>query len=156
MISGFENDTTGSPPGFIQVWTGSLSNIPDGWALCDGNNGTPNLIDRSIKGVPDTSTDPGATGGQNSFTLATSQLPSHSHSHSNTSTDGSHSHTIDYDGTKNGFDYSLDAPDSTGGSTVTTYNAGGHSHSLSVGTTGSDGSITNRPPYYRVAFIQKL
>jgi hypothetical protein len=25
--------------------------IPSGWAICDGNNGTPNLIGRFIKAV---------------------------------------------------------------------------------------------------------
>ncbi|MBD2814856.1 tail fiber protein [Xenorhabdus sp. Flor] len=32
----------------IMMFSGSA--IPQGWALCDGNNGTPNLIDRFILG----------------------------------------------------------------------------------------------------------
>ena len=40
----------------------SGTNIPPGWALCDGNSGTPNLIDRfNIGGKND---DVGKTGGQ--------------------------------------------------------------------------------------------
>lgn len=36
------------PRGMIMMFSGS--SIPVGWALCDGNNGTPNLIDRFILG----------------------------------------------------------------------------------------------------------
>lgn len=35
------------PKGAIIMFSGSA--IPDGWALCNGSNGTPNLIDRFIK-----------------------------------------------------------------------------------------------------------
>ncbi|WP_340621744.1 tail fiber protein [Xenorhabdus siamensis] len=36
------------PRGMIMMFSGK--DIPVGWALCDGNNGTPNLIDRFILG----------------------------------------------------------------------------------------------------------
>ncbi|SFU61259.1 tail fiber protein [Xenorhabdus koppenhoeferi] len=36
------------PTGIIVMFSGS--NIPTGWALCDGKNGTPDLIDRFIMG----------------------------------------------------------------------------------------------------------
>ncbi|WP_387464341.1 tail fiber protein [Photorhabdus sp. RM323S] len=36
------------PRGMIVMFSGSRA--PTGWALCDGNNGTPNLIDRFILG----------------------------------------------------------------------------------------------------------
>jgi len=29
--------------GIILLWHGAIIDIPTGWALCDGNNGTPNL-----------------------------------------------------------------------------------------------------------------
>jgi len=29
--------------GFIMIWSGAVVDIPPGWALCDGNNGTPDL-----------------------------------------------------------------------------------------------------------------
>ena len=31
-------------------YIGDLSKIPHGWALCDGNNGTPNLTGRFLQG----------------------------------------------------------------------------------------------------------
>ncbi|MCP9268469.1 phage tail protein [Xenorhabdus sp. XENO-1] len=36
------------PKGMIVMFSGST--LPQGWALCDGSNGTPNLIDRFILG----------------------------------------------------------------------------------------------------------
>ena len=34
--------------GIITVWSGAIANIPPGWFLCDGSNGTPNLTDKFI------------------------------------------------------------------------------------------------------------
>jgi len=34
--------------GIINLWSGSIANIPGGWFLCDGNNGTPDLTDRFV------------------------------------------------------------------------------------------------------------
>lgn len=31
--------------GTIELWSGALIDIPQGWVLCDGNNGTPDLRD---------------------------------------------------------------------------------------------------------------
>ena len=39
------------PVGGIIMWSGSIASIPTGWALCDGNNGTPNLTDRFVVGA---------------------------------------------------------------------------------------------------------
>jgi hypothetical protein len=40
--------------GGIIAWSGAIVNIPTGWVLCDGNNGTPNLQNRMIIGAGDT------------------------------------------------------------------------------------------------------
>lgn len=39
------------PRGVITMWAGATNAVPSGWALCDGNNGTPNLKDRFIVGA---------------------------------------------------------------------------------------------------------
>ena len=39
------------PTGCIMFWSGSMEDIPEGWALCDGNNGTPDLRDRFVVGA---------------------------------------------------------------------------------------------------------
>ena len=36
--------------GMIILWSGTEDTIPDGWALCDGNNGTPNLAIQFVMG----------------------------------------------------------------------------------------------------------
>lgn len=35
----------------IVLWSGAIADIPAGWALCDGNNTTPDLRDRFIVGA---------------------------------------------------------------------------------------------------------
>jgi len=50
------------PSGLIVMWSGLLSAIPSGWLLCDGNNDTPDLRKKFIKGTAP-GVDPGATGG---------------------------------------------------------------------------------------------
>jgi len=50
--------------GMIIMWSKPIAQIPNGWALCDGTNGTPDLRDRFIVGAA-AGQDPGATGGAN-------------------------------------------------------------------------------------------
>lgn len=50
------------PAGIISMWYGLLENIPAGWALCDGTNGTPDLRGKFVKGAP-AGQEPGQTGG---------------------------------------------------------------------------------------------
>ena len=38
------------PSGAILMWSGSSDLIPDGWLLCDGTNGTPDLRNRFVVG----------------------------------------------------------------------------------------------------------
>ena len=63
------------PVGSIIMFNGKAEEIPSGWAICNGENGTPNLIDRFILA----STYCGGTGGQGQITLSVSQLPPHRH-----------------------------------------------------------------------------
>lgn len=37
--------------GMIIIWTGLAADIPDGWAICDGENGTPNLRAKFLRGA---------------------------------------------------------------------------------------------------------
>lgn len=63
------------PVGSIIMYNGKAEEIPSGWAICDGTNGTPNLLDRFILG----STYAGGMGGKSQVTLTVSQLPPHRH-----------------------------------------------------------------------------
>ena len=67
------------PVGSIIMFNGKAEEIPSGWAICNGENGTPNLIDRFILG----STYAGSTGGASQVKLSVSQLPPHRHKVSN-------------------------------------------------------------------------
>lgn len=141
--------------GTILIWTGSIASIPDGWVLCDGNNGTPNLLGKFAKGIPTSGTAPGSTGGSANVTLTQSQLPSHSHTgSSDTVGDHTHEYTTDDWHVTNG---STDGKMARGSpDTDLAFNAAGaHSHGVSLGNTGGSSSITNLPPYYEAAYIMK-
>ena len=73
------------PKGMIIIWTGAISDIPKGWAICDGNNGTPNLKGKFLLGA---NTDPNAAAmfrtpgmGGGSTKISVGQLPAHTHRH---------------------------------------------------------------------------
>ena len=151
-------DDTHIPKGLISMWSGSIATIPTGWSLCNGENGTPNLTDRFIVGVGG-DYEIGDTGGLDSVTLTTSQLPSHSHgrgtlstsnagSHSHgsgtlsTNSTGSHTHTYYMRPTSSFVKVSSGdganvRPNSN--TSTDTSSAGSHSHSIS-GSTSSSGS----------------
>lgn len=73
------------PPGIICMWHGLLANIPGGWGLCDGTNGTPNLTNTFVKGVATNATNPGATGGSATHTpTGTNSAPAFTGTSANT------------------------------------------------------------------------
>ena len=150
------------PPGTIVMYSGAwnfdetgLGTGPlEGWALCNGNNGTPNLTDRFVMGT-NTSGNLGTTGGTNSYSLTVSQLPSHTHS---ISSDGNHSHTLyrrtGWDGsTCLAVEFYRAACSWTSGWTG---QAGAHNHGGATGATGGGAPIDNRPAFLQLAFIMKL
>ena len=70
------------PSGMVMIWTKGTNNIPSGWALCDGNNGTPDLRNKFVLGVNPNSDKiefrtPGMGGG--SAKISVGQLPEHTH-----------------------------------------------------------------------------
>jgi len=84
---------TAIPAGLIAMWGGLAANIPAGWLLCDGQNGTPDLRSRFIKGAV---TDPGATGGATTHSHTVTQPAAHpllSHSAHSGATVGNHAFT---------------------------------------------------------------
>lgn len=50
------------PVGAILIWSGAVSAVPAGYALCNGQNGTPNLLDKFVVGAGNTYA-PNAIGG---------------------------------------------------------------------------------------------
>lgn len=66
------------PAGLVCMWSGAADNIPDGWALCDGQDGRPDLRDRFVLGAGNTYA-AGETGGEATHKLTASEMPSHGH-----------------------------------------------------------------------------
>lgn len=149
-------DNTHIPTGLISMWSGLISAIPNGWALCDGNNGTPNLKDRFIMGAT-TDLDIGETGGENSVKLTINEMPSHNHSGSAVSS-GSHTHRYTVGTGHSSYDESIDpfAHPPTESQSGIIASAGSHTHTISIGNKGSGQPHENRPAYYTLAFIMKL
>jgi microcystin-dependent protein len=153
----------GVPRGGIIMWSGALDALPDGWALCDGAFGRPDLRGRFIVGAGD-AYDPGDTGGAETVTLTEGQVPAHTHAvNLNTNAAGQHSHVYNQ-----GPSWAV-APSS---GTVTraylgsgttppqtnTGEAGNHAHNVSGNTAASGGGTAheNRPPYFALAYIIRL
>jgi microcystin-dependent protein len=155
----------GVPSGTIVMWSGSIADIPTGWVLCNGGNGTPDLRERFVVGAGGDNTDSSVTGGpynpgdagsnNHEVTLTIAQMPSHKHTGS-TNSAGSHSHryrTQYGSTTASGSNNQAATPlyhDSTTGS------SGSHSHTMNLNNTGGNQAHENRPPYYALCFIMKL
>lgn len=73
-----ESTSSSVPQGSIIPWYGSPGNIPDGFALCDGKNGTPDLRDRFLVGAGN-AYKLGDIGGENSVKLEATQIGNHYH-----------------------------------------------------------------------------
>ena len=87
--------------GMIILWSGAANAIPSGFVLCNGSNGTPDLRGKFVVGYHDGNNDydVGDTGGSETVTLSTSQIPSHSHttnnhSHNASVSDPGHGHSV--------------------------------------------------------------
>jgi|CXWL01.1.fsa_nt_gi microcystin-dependent protein len=136
--------------GMIVMWSGNSNTIPPGWALCDGNNGTPNLRGRFIVGFDNNDPDynsPNKTGGEKRHTLSEAELPAHSHSgETNDTTQGI---SLPQGGGMGGTHVLAAAAHNNG------WNDGAlrHTHSFTTHNTGRSQSFDNRPPYYVLAYI---
>lgn len=165
----------GIPAGVIVMWSGNTANIPSGWALCDGQNGTPDLRDRFILGIAQ-GEQPGGTGGSHQKTLTVDHMPNHRHSfttgsqsksHTHSVTGGSHSHTYTFTRVSTaGAAAGTSFVANTGSNTVSTSSTShshtvgnqsdSHTHSGNTAYVGGGEAIDIRPKYYKLAFIMKL
>jgi microcystin-dependent protein len=163
------------PKGGIIMWSGTVAEIPTGWALCDGQNGRPNLTDRFIVGAG-ASYAPKATGGSDQFSIAQSNLPLLTHTITVTNS-GAHQHPYTDDfwldqandqlpnngyetlgGTYRGAEKSDLGNDRMYYRNKTIAASGVHNHTASSSTHGqaTPVQIDNRPRYFALAFIIKL
>lgn len=121
------------PSGVIAMWSGSTDAVPSGWALCNGENDTPDLQDRFVLGAGNTY-EVGATGGEETHMLLTAEMPSHYHrlfaSHG-TQQQNTYGHAC-----VNMFESSYNGADTK--------------------ATGEGKPHNNMPPYYALCFIMKV
>lgn len=125
------------PRGVIVAWTGTQA--PAGWALCNGQNGTPDLRGRFIYGFGGGQ---GAIinkrGGAETHTLNINEMPKHNHSTRHWADDGGYCKNLPCGfqaSDRNTSDARQDQP--------TNYVGGNQPHN-------------NMPPYHVLAYIMKL
>ena len=150
------------PKGSIIMFNGTASEIPEGWHICDGTEGTPNLIGKFIK-ASDIS---GGTGGSSTIQILEENMPKHTHTfvenQVTTSEAGAHTHTI-----RGKYGKSDNANDrnclETGLETdlITTSEAGAHTHTIDMSNTqlsyqGEGKPIEFEPLYYSLIYIMKM
>jgi microcystin-dependent protein len=151
------------PQGTILSWFGQLANIPSGFAVCDGKNGTPDLRNRFIVGAGD-AYKLSDIGGEDAVKLEPSQTSSHYHTfgYHNANNNGyfittaskkinaslpSGTHPAKWNGSGGGGWYGWDGSGWAGGQNLVT--------SLTV-VTEAQKPHENRPPYYALHYIMKL
>ena len=120
------------PKGGIIIWSGSVNDIPAGWVLCDGTNGTPDLRDRFVLGAGRNYT-VDSTGGEATHTLTIDEMPSHSHD----------------------WLFGLSQDDSGTGGTEDEFTKRNGKVTNSIGYTGGSQPHNNMPPYYSLCYIMK-
>lgn len=123
-----QTTATSLPSGSIIMWSGPIGCIPAGFALCDGQQNTPNLLNRFVVAAGGAYA-VGATGGEDFHTLTIAEMPSHSHG----GTARVHAGPC--------------AADGVGACKAET---------SPTAATGGDQPHENRPPFYAIAFIMKL
>lgn len=149
------------PKGSIIMFNGLSSEIPKGWHICDGTEGTPNLTGEFIKA----SNTSGETGGKSTIQILEENMPRHTHTfvgnQVTTSESGAHTHTI-----RGKYGKSDNANDrnclETGSETdlITTSQSGAHTHTIDMSATqlsyqGGGKPIEFEPLYYSLVYIMK-
>ena len=146
------------PAGVILLWSGSIINIPAGWALCNGASGTPDLRNRFIVGAGSTYA-VNAVGGS-----ANAVVVDHTHTATSVVTDLGHNHAdgafnrllqVTNTQTATSTDFSTGEPNLTSSGNIQS-NTTGITVTTTVANTGVSSIDANLPPYYALAYIMKL
>jgi microcystin-dependent protein len=158
------------PKGGIMMWSGVIADIPDGWALCNGQTSnsmlTPDLRGRFVVGYEDRVSPPvhsdnayktmNNSGGLKDVTLTAAQMPVHTHGVN----DPGHTHPyndmyrneVDESTTSSGLSWNIMRPGMADDARTT----GSRTTGISINNAGSGQAHENRPPYYVLAFIMRV
>jgi microcystin-dependent protein len=199
------NNSYVNPVGVVSCYAGIT--IPSGWLLCNGSEVSKNTYNALYSVIGDTYGTPtnsnnfvlpdlrlkfplgksnsnslGSSGGNETITLTTNQLPSHTHTgttgadgvHNHTASDSGHTHAYDdayfaentgslniygtSAGTDNDNDYIYRSPQpvtSLGSANISVGNSGSHTHTFTTNSTGSGSSINIMNPYVVINYIIK-
>lgn len=158
LTSTGRGQTVPVPVGAIVFWYGKHTDLPDGWQLCDGTNGAPDLRDRFVLGGESA----GEEGGQNQVQLSLDQMPAHRHTFT-TSTNGEHDHEYVDQWRKTVWAWATGwswttycgSPDYLERSSVFAPD-GKHYHTGTTYSIGSSMPYDNRPAYYKAAYIMRM
>jgi len=163
----------------IIMYSGLQADIPANWAICDGNNGTPNLVNKFViaaasfdNTVTPTGNDSGwrtavegsdtAGGGNATKTLGTNELPSHTHSVGTLSGSNTHSHGIPRGSGGSQASTSPYVPSPVVEQIGTPFQTEDETISVTIsGDTGNQGGTMGEafdilPPYYAIAYIMRV
>lgn len=144
------------PLGGIIMWSGGA--VPDGWALCDGSTGTPDLRGRFVlgsgTGASLTPRTIGQSGGEEETILTVAQMPQHAHG----ITDPGHTHSYTYDNvyawedTSRSWEdeYLMRYQDNVAGVT------GSKQTGITINNAGSSAAHNTMPPFYVLAYIMRV
>jgi microcystin-dependent protein len=156
-------------PGMIMVWYGKASDVPQGWVICDGRNNTPDLRGRFVLGADVNYNDSnaivyerqGTSGGAESVTLTTAQLPAHTHA-VECGEAGKHYHEVQKKGFhcvehnsgswRKAVSWTDLAEDSLTTFAFTT-DAPAHKHDITIKNAGQGQAFSILPPYCRLHYI---
>lgn len=131
------------PRGIIAMWGGLLADVPAGWLVCDGTNGTPDLRDKFIVGAGNAYAVTATGGSKDAVVVA----------HTHTITDPGHTHPTNrlaaygdrYAPDFNSNGYVSDTLNPTGSSVT----------GIAINSSGEAGTDKNLPPFYSLYYIQK-
>ena len=139
--------------GMIVMWSGAVADIPFGWALCNGENGTPDLRDRFVVGAGG-KFNLQARGGSETVALTATQMPKHSHEVD----DNGHNHGFRLRRHHRSFKGSDDSdkPLKFNEGTWENFSTGSEKTGIKIKDTGAGRAHENMPPYFALCFIIKI
>ena len=171
----FDKIDATSITGVVQLYAGSTA--PSGWLICNGQAvsrttyaalyaviGTtygagdgsttfnvPNLVNKTVRG----SNSLGKTGGADTVTLSTANMPAHTHTGTTSST-GAHTHSTAWSAwaESGGGGWSNYSWSKVSNSKTSSSN-GAHTHTFTTSSTGSGSAVTITNPYVMLHYIIK-